>query len=33
MPQYLDDMSDAEVGDLARAKVDEIVDALTRPLG
>lgn len=33
MPQYLDDLSDDEVYALAEAKFDEIIGALTRPLG
>jgi hypothetical protein len=31
LPHHIDDMSDDEIHDLAEAKFDEIVDALTRP--
>jgi len=31
LPHYIDDMSDDDIQNLAEAKFDEIVDALTRP--
>jgi hypothetical protein len=31
LPHYIDDMSDGDIQNLAEAKFDEIVDALTRP--